>query len=380
MARWIGRHWRSGDAVEVTTSGGVISAIEACDVPDEDRPWIGPGLIDLQVNGIAGFDLNRGEPSPANLLGTVGALHREGVTRFCPTVSTNSEEHLIGSIAAIVEACASDRAADHAVVGIHVEGPFISAQDGPRGVHNPRWVRPPDWAEFLRWQEAATGRIRMVTLAPELPGAIDFIARLVQSGVIAAIGHSAATEDQVRAAVEAGATMSTHLGNGAHPMLKRHPNYIWAQLAEDRLWAGLIGDGFHLPASTLKTMIRAKGEKAVLVSDVGYLGLQPPGRYGGHHWSEVVLEPGGRLHIADNPELLAGSASSLRAGVQNVAALGILPFDEAFGLASERPAQLLDVPGGLRVGAPADLVLFDWAHDELTVSETVVDGRTVYAA
>jgi N-acetylglucosamine-6-phosphate deacetylase len=383
---WAGRHWRTGAPVTVTAAGGRITAVRR-DRGDGDgaaaaaRSWIVPGLIDLQVNGIAGFDLNRGEPDPANVAGAVRALQASGVTRFCPTVGTASEQHIVGALRAIAAACADDPAVDHAVAGVHVEGPFISAEDGPRGVHDPAWVRDPDWAEFERWQDAAGGRIRIVTLAPERPGSTEFIRRLVAAGVIASIGHTAATEQQIAAAVDAGATMSTHLGNGAHALLPRHPNHIWAQLADDRLTAGFIGDGFHLGAATLIAMLRAKGEHAVLVSDVSSLARMAPGRYSGLHHTDVVLEPSGRLHIADAPQLLAGSASTLADGLAFVLRSGIAALPDAIALASARPAALLglgDGAGDLAAGGACDLVRLAWDGERLEVLETVVRGRTVH--
>ena len=150
----------------------------------------------------------------------------------------------------------------------HVEGPYISPEDGPRGAHPARWVRPPDLEEFHRFQEAARGNIRLVTLSPEWPDATRFIEALTREGVVASIGHTRATSDEIAAAVSAGATLSTHIGNGAHATLPRHPNYIWDQLAEDRLAASFIVDGIHLAPAFLKVALRAKGlERAILVTD-----------------------------------------------------------------------------------------------------------------
>ncbi|GAA2080938.1 N-acetylglucosamine-6-phosphate deacetylase [Pseudolysinimonas kribbensis] len=381
MDEWSG-HLATGEPVRVRAAGGVVTAIEPASEHDVPDVWIVPGLVDLQVNGIADLDLNRGDPSPETVAGVVRALQREGVTRFLPTVGTASEEHITAAVRAIADACDADPDVARAVAGIHVEGPFISGEDGPRGVHDPAAVRPADPDEVRRWQEAARGRIRMVTFAPESPGALDLVQALVREGIIAAIGHGAPTEEQVQAAADAGATMSTHLGNGAAPMLRRHPNHLWAQLADDRLWAGLIGDGFHLPASTLTTMIRAKGDKAILVSDVGSLARMPAGRYSGRHHTDVVLEPSGRLHIAGS-ELLAGSASTLRDSIANVARRGIVPLARAVELASRHPARLLgldaDGAGDLAVGAAADLVVLH-RTDDLAVAQTVVAGRTVHRA
>ena len=158
----------------------------------------------------------------------------------------------------------------HAVVGqameaFHLEGPYISPDDGPRGAHPARWVRPPDLEEFRRLQDAARGNIRLVTLSPEWPQAPRFIEAIVQQGVVASIGHTRASSEQISDAVSAGATLSTHLGNGADAVLPRHPNYLWEQLAEDRLAASFIVDGFHLPPSFLNVALRAKGLELSLI-------------------------------------------------------------------------------------------------------------------
>ncbi|WP_344755070.1 N-acetylglucosamine-6-phosphate deacetylase [Leifsonella bigeumensis] len=371
--------------MRVTAEKGLVTEISPASASGQ---WIAPALIDVQVNGMGGFNLNGDAASVETVRGTVDALHREGVTRFCPTIVTATEQSIVASVASVARACEQDAGVEHAVLGIHVEGPFISPEDGPRGAHNAEWVRPPDWDEFLRWQDAAGGRIKKVTIAPEWPGAISFIERLVATGVIASIGHSAASVEDVKAGVDAGARMATHLGNGAHPLIRRHPNYIWAQLAEDRQWAGLIPDGFHLPPETLKVMIRAKGRKAILTSDASYLAQMPAGRYGTHHGHEVVLEPSGKLHLASTEDILAGSALTLRRGVQNVANFGILPLGEAIDLATLHPAELFGLAdsgvGTLRVGGPADLITYQWDAEapvgELKITGTVSRGECVYVA
>lgn len=382
---WTGKHWATGESVTVTTEGGTITGIEPATGPAE--VWIAPGLIDVQVNGMGGFNLNGADTTVDSVRGTLDALHRGGVTRFCPTVVTGTTERIVNNVRAIADACEADPVTAHAVMGIHIEGPFISHEDGPRGAHNVEWVRDPDWDEFLEWQDAAGGRIRKVTVAPEKKGAMRFIEQLVESGVVAAIGHSAASVEDVQAAVRAGATMSTHLGNGAHPYIKRHPNYIWAQLAEDSLWAGLIPDGFHLPPTTLKVMIQVKGRKAILTSDASYLAQMEPGTYSTHHGADVVLQESGRLHVAKTPDILAGSAATLRRGVENVANFGIAPLGEAINMASLHPAELFgladDGVGTLRVGGPADLITYRWDDDaptgEMEIVNTVSRGELVFA-
>jgi N-acetylglucosamine-6-phosphate deacetylase len=266
------------------------------------------------------------------------------------------------------------------IPGIHLEGPFICPDDGPRGAHPKQHVRPPDWAEFQRLQEAAEGRIRLTTVSPEYDGAPDFIRRSADSGILVAIGHTKATSDQIRAAVDAGARMSTHLGNGAHPMIRRHPNYIWDQLAEDQLTASLIVDGHHLPPAVVKSMVRAKtAERIVLVSDVTSMGGMPPGRYK-TGLGELEVLPSGKLVPAGQPDILAGASLPIHACAANVMRFAGVDLATSIDMASRRPAQLigLDHPG-IEVGAPADLFLFELptaAEGPLRIRATYHQGQT----
>ncbi|MDF2722967.1 MAG: N-acetylglucosamine-6-phosphate deacetylase [Paenibacillus sp.] len=382
---WSGKHWLTGEPITVYVKGGKVHSIEpgSAKPADANSPWIAPGLIDLQVNGIHKIDFN----DPATTVEQIGIavryLQQIGVVRFCPTVVTSSKPSMASCIRRIAEACEADEVVARAVIGIHVEGPFLSAEDGPRGAHSKESVRDPDWDEYLEWETASGGRIAKVTLAPERDGAAEFIRRLKERGVVAAIGHTSASETHIREAVEAGATMSTHLGNGAHPFIRRHPNYIWEQLAEDRLWAGLIADGHHLPSATLKAMIRAKGRKAILVSDANHYEGYEPGRYMKRNRHEVILRPDGKLFMAATPDILSGAALGLHRGVENVAKFGICTLGEAIQMASLHPAEMIGIRqsggGTLEPGANANLIVYRTnANNDFDIAETVVDGKTVH--
>lgn len=225
-----------------------------------------PGLFDLQINGFAGVDFNGPDLTCEDLEKAVIALAKTGITGFMPTIITNSPKAIKDRLA-FLRRFQEESKWGSFICGFHLEGPFISPQDGPRGAHPKEHVRKPDWALFQEFQEAAGSGIRIVTVSPEWEGAADFIAKCAASGVKVAIGHTAANTHEIQAAAEAGASLSTHLGNGAHPVLPRHPNYIWDQLAEDRLWLTLIADGFHLPPAVIKVFLEVKKEKAILVSD-----------------------------------------------------------------------------------------------------------------
>lgn len=314
----------------------------------------GPGLVDLQLNGYAGFDFNSpaAEWSAAELRRVRAAMALRGVAVALPTLITDDAERLVErarTYRALVEA---DPKLAATFPLLHVEGPFIAAEDGPRGAHPLAHRRDPvDLPELLdQLLEASGGRVGILTLAPELPGALALIRRATAAGVHVAIGHTAATEAEIDAAVVAGAVMSTHLGNGSHQTLPRHANYIQVQLADDRLAAGFIADGHHLPWYALKNFLRAKGtERSVLVTDAVAPADAPPGRY---RVGEEELEVSADLRVAKRGQPnLAGSALTLDRAVVNVVLRCGVPFAEAWAMASTRPAALvgLDPPAEVEV-------------------------------
>jgi N-acetylglucosamine-6-phosphate deacetylase len=326
-------------------------------VAREDGPSEGarevelPGFVDLQVNGFAGVDFGDPALTPEHVRHAVAAMGKTGVTRFLPTLITSSLEAFSSSARTLV------RAGHPAIAGIHMEGPYISPEDGPRGAHARAFVRGADVDDFRRRQEAADGRIRLVTLAPEVPGALRLIEHLAATGVRVAIGHTAATRAQVGDAVTAGATLSTHLGNGCAAVLPRHPNVIWEQLGEDRLLASFIVDGHHLPPATVRSMVRAKTPaRSILVTDATAAAGMPPGRYtlGGQ---EVELAPDGRV-AAPGASNLAGSALRLDVAIGNAARYCGLPLGDVVPMASTRPAAYLGIPAAGRVLAEWDASRF----------------------
>jgi len=234
----------------------------------------------------------------------------------------------------------------------------LSAEDGPRGAHPRQHIRPPDEAEFARLQEAAGGAIRLITLAPEWPEALAFIERRVAEGVVVALGHTAASAARIRAAVAAGAKLSTHLGNGCHALLPRHDNYLWEQLADDRLLASLIGDGQHLPEAVLRVMLRVKRPgRVILTCDASSLAGLPPGRYA--QWgSELEVLPGGKVVVPGTP-FLAGSGVFLDACLRHLESLGEWELADLLDAAGNQPRALLGLTTrNLTEGEPADLILF----------------------
>jgi len=346
-------------------------------------PYISPGFLDIQVNGYMGSDYSLEDLSEEQVAKIIFHLNRSGTTQHVPTIITTPHERILRNLKVIIKAIQSSRDIACAISGIHIEGPFISPADGPRGAHNAAYVHPPDLNEFKQWQEAAEGRITTVTLSPEWEGALEFIQEITSMGVTAAIGHTAAPPDRIRAAVEAGARLSTHLGNASHPMIARLRNYLWEQLAEDRLMAGIICDGFHLPKAVVQVFTRTKGlDRLILVSDAAYLGGLKPGLY---QWNDVDVEVFDDGHLGlPGTESLAGAAHLLDWDIPRFMEFTGYSLGETIPLCSQNPGRIQGVPdnyGRLEPGAPANLVVFDYepGMDRLKVLKTIRCGREVYA-
>jgi N-acetylglucosamine-6-phosphate deacetylase len=366
--------------VRITVSGGRIERVER--LAGDAGAVIVPGLVDVQVNGYGGHDVNGEHVDGGTIREMASALWARGVTTFLPTVITAQEDRITGALRAVRDARAHP-VLEHSVHGVHVEGPYLSPGDGARGAHDPARMRPADVAEFHRWQDAAGGIVRIVTVAPEAGGALDYISRVSRECLVS-LGHTSASAAGTLAGIDAGARMSTHLGNGAATTLPRHPNLLWQQLADPRVTAGFIADGHHLDAATFGAMVRAKGvDRSLLVSDsVALAGGDPrPGDRRTPVGGEVTLHEGKRLTLRGG-ELLAGAVKSLDECLSwTVAAAGI-PLTDAVRMASENPAALLGLTarGRLQAGAAADLAVYD---DEPSIGRapanaTIVAGTCVH--
>ncbi len=369
-----GRDPRNGEPIEVRCAEGRIVAVEKA--ASDETAWLIPGLIDLQVNGYHGDDLNADDLE----IETVGRLARrllaDGVTTFLPTLITASEEKIIHNLCVIEAARRADPLVKHMIPWVHVEGPHIAAEDGPRGAHPAAYVRPPDLNEFKRWQAASGNLVGMVTLSPHYAEAREYIRELVSLGVHVSMGHTGASAEQIRLAVDAGARLSTHLGNGVATVLQRHPNLIWAQLADDRLTATFIADGHHLPADTLKAMLRAKSiGRAILISDLVSIAGLAPGEYETPVGGKVCLHADGRLNVAGSA-YLAGATAPLKDAVGYVAANTGFSLGDAVQMATANPGRFAGGRGVLCVGANADLVRFRLSEGRLKIEEVFVQGRS----
>jgi N-acetylglucosamine-6-phosphate deacetylase len=365
----------SGDSLKITVENGCIQAI-ASDVADE-ATWLSPGLIDLQVNDYCGYDLNADSVHPDVVISLTHKLISIGVTTFIPTIITASEDTIIAALRAIAAARRASPHLAHAAPFVHLEGPHISSEGCPRRAHPREHIRPPSLAEFVRWQAASRDLVGMVTISPHWEGTLEYIETFARKGILVAIRHTDTTAAQIHAAADAGATLSTHLGNGVANPLPGHPNLIWAQLAEDRLTATFIADDHHLSPNTLKVMLYEKGvDRSVLVSDTVALAGMPPGVYDTPIGGRVNLGADGRLSLAVTL-FLAGAVRPLKDAIAHIAGFAGFSLVDAIQMDTKNPGGFVGRRGVLSVGADADLVRSHWnaVKMELQMQAVLVQGK-----
>lgn len=366
----------TGKTIRVTMDRGRIARIQT--IPGVTDCYLSPGFVDLQVNGFAGYDVNSDAVTIETVAGMARELVRQGTTCFVPTVITASEEKICHALAVISQARKQTPELAHVIPCAHVEGPSISPMDGYRGAHDAAHVRPPSVSEFERWQKAGDGVVGMVTLSPHYPETAAYIAHLRNRGVHVALGHTHAERDQIRLAVEAGASLCTHLGNGLAEMISRHRNVLWSTLADDRLSVSVIADGHHLPQDLLRVIVKCKGfDRVLLVSDAVALARAAPGVYRVAVGGTVELRNDGRLCVAGT-ELLAGSTATMAECVTGMMRLTGLSLGTALRMATCQPGEFVGRRGRMEVGAHADLLRFRLSHG-IELQDVWLRGERVYA-
>jgi len=372
----------SGQPIEVEIKEGFIKNINSLPASEQNLPYISPGFFDIQVNGYKGSDYSLEDFSEEHLRNIITNLATSGTTQHIPTIVSSPRERILKNLEIISKAINTSPDVKEAIPGIHIEGPFISPEEGPRGCHDLSFIRDPDFEEFKQWQEAAEGRIVMVTIAPEREGSLDFIRKVIRTGVKIAIGHTGATPKIIKEAIKAGAQFSTHLGNGSYLILPKVNNYIWEQLAADELFAGIICDGFHLPSSVVKVFARAKGlERLILTSDVALAGGLNPDIY---KWGNMEVEvfKDGHLGLAGSG-ILAGAGHLLDWDIAHFIRFTGNDLANTIPLCTINPAKLIGMPhnyGKLEVGAPANLTLFHYqtGDDSLQIVHTLRKGNVIF--
>jgi N-acetylglucosamine-6-phosphate deacetylase len=335
------------------------------------------GFFDPQVNGFAGVDFNSSRLTPEGLHQAALSMAFTGVTRFLPTLVTSSHERMVCQLKILAEALRKDPLLQKMCLGIHLEGPYISPEEGPRGVHPREFVRHPQWEELERFQEACEGRIKCVTLAPEVKGAIPFIEKAVTHGIVIGIGHTHATEEDLEQAVQAGARLSCHLGNAPSALLPRHRNLIEKQLAADQLMASIIVDGIHLSPDVVKNYVWTKGiDRMVLTTDSMAGAGAPPGRY---TLGDIEVEVGSdRAARSVNTSRLAGSTLTMDRAITNVIRFAGIDLASAIRMAAKNEQKLFpEVRGEIISGGSADLVLFEYRRI-LAIRSTWIEGEKIF--
>ncbi len=308
-----------------------------------------PGFVDLQVNGSFGVDFSDPATSVDKILEVSHILVRNGTTGFLATVMTSPREVMESCIRTITEAI-KIQGGREPILGIHMEGPFISAEYGYRGVHASDSVCAPDIQWFERLQKIAEGHIRLVTLALEYESACDFI-RAVSPGVVVSAGHTNCSFAHVHKAVGAGLSMATHIGNGCRQQIDRHDNPIVNLLACGELALSFIPDGVHLPEGFIRMLLNSRPvDKLIVVSDAVRFAGMPPGRYTTSYGAGVVLSEEGRLSLASDPDVMAGSSATMLKCMNHLASLGILTEEELWQVGYDNPLKMLRISGDVLSG------------------------------
>jgi N-acetylglucosamine-6-phosphate deacetylase len=360
----------------VVTAGDRITAVGQDRPPgppdlELDAGVLVPGLVDLQVNGYFGVEMQAADP--AGWATVMERLPATGCTAFLPTFITAPVRQLADALGCVREYLPARSWRGARVLGVHLEGPFISPRR--RGAHNPDWIVPPEPAALDELLAAGAGLVRLVTLAPEVAGGLAAVGQLAGAGVLVSVGHSNATAAQVAAAAGAGARMVTHLFNAQPGVKSREPGVVGQALADPRLTSGLIVDTHHVAMANCTLAFAAAPGRICLVTDAAACAGMPPGEYllGGE---PITLPPGAGVPPRRADGGLAGSALRIDRAVANMAAGGA-SLSGAVAAASRVPADLIGRPdlGRLAPGAAADLV---WLDDDLRAAATWIDGERVY--
>jgi len=341
--------------------------------PAEKDLYVSPGFVDLQVNGFAGVDFNDKDLTTEDIHKAAQSIKETGVTTFFPTLITASFDRMVRQLKILHAAIDSDSFVSRACKGIHLEGPYISPSQRARGIHPLKFIRPPAWEELERLQEASGGRVRMITLAPETEGALEFIEKAVSKGVVVAVGHTAAPSAILEAAHQAGASLSTHLGNAMGDDLQGRHALLQKQLSMDGLMASIIVDGIHLPAEEVKDIVRAKDpDRILLTTDATAGACRPPGTY---RFADLEIETfeDGRTRCIGT-ERRAGSTLTMPRAITNLINFSGIDLSAAIRTVTENPNRLFPgLTGTLSPDQPADIVLFRFDGD-LKIEKVIQAG------
>ena len=370
----LGRHYATGQPVRVAWHKGVISEVESIADAPADAPWIAPSLVDLQVNGFAGVDFQQDDLTRDQLLVAVRGLRAAGCGRFLLTLITDDWARLLARLRHLRKLRSTCTELQHAIAGWHVEGPFLSAEPGFRGAHDPQWMRDATAEDIRELRQCAEGDPVLLTLAPERQGALDAIRLASSLGIKISLGHTNASLETLQGAVAAGAVAFTHLGNGCPRELDRHDNILLRvfdllRQPNARLRVSLIPDAIHVSPALFRLVHRELGDSLFLVSDAMSAAGAPPGRY---PLGRVELEVGAdKIVRFPGSSNFAGSALRPDEGVLRAAQMLGCDWQKVWKQFSEVPASLMNIPSGLMVGALADICIVDVSGEIREVVEAL---------
>lgn len=370
-----GRHFATGEPVEIRWEHGLIQSVTFTKPTVAADVWIAPALVDLQINGYGGIDFQQDNLSADKLLTAVHHLNAAGCTRFLLTLITDDWTHLISRLRHLRQLRDATPALRHAITGWHVEGPFLSAEPGFCGAHDPALMMDPTPAHLRELRDATGNDPLLITLAPERRNALDAIEQAVKLGIKVSLGHTNASTEILAEAVRRGATAFTHLGNAIPRDLDRHDNILWRVFEAPGLVASLIPDTIHVSPALFRLVHRVlENDSIYYTTDAMSAAGMEPGRY-----------PLGKLTLEVGPDQIvrqpgrpnfAGSALRPIEGVFRAAKMLGCSWQKVWPRLSEIPAKLMELPAGLRVGAPADLCLMQIAEgNEQKKLRVIVNGE-----
>ena len=376
----IAQSYADGSLVKIVFKDGIITDISPSKAGKEAIDYyVAPGFIDTQLNGYANVSFSQENLDEKGIDKITTALWKEGVTTYFPTLVTGPREMYLDNLK-VLGRYIDNHPNGSGLPGAFLEGPYISPIDGFRGAHNKKYVRDPDWNEFESFIKASGNHILLVGLAPEKNGAIEFIKKCIEKDIFVSLAHHNGPTDLITQAVDLGAIVSTHLGNGCANQIHRHNNPLWPQLSEDRLTPTIIVDGHHLLREEVRTFYKVKGsENLILVSDATRLSGMPPGEY---EWvgMKVLMTEDGKLRMQEQ-DVLAGASFPINTGISNIMKFTGCSLQEAVDMASKVPARVFELKdrGVLEKGKRADMVLFKQENGNIVVHKTIVMGKTVYS-
>lgn len=352
------RHYATGESLRVRWDDGRIAELQPGGEADASQPWIAPSLLDLQINGFGGIDFQQDDLSSGELLTAVRAIQAAGCAQFLLTLVTDDWSRLTCRLSHLRSLRNTFPEIRQAIAGWHIEGPFLSAEPGFHGAHDPIHMRDPDPERIRMLRTLTESDPLLLTLAPERKGAIDAIRLACSLGITVSLGHTNPSAAILQEAIDAGATGFTHLGNACPQTLDRHDNLLWRVFDLEGLTVGLIPDQFHVSPALFRLVHKILPPGSIyLTSDAMAAAGAPPGRY---TIGPIELEVGADQIVREPGKTnFAGSALRPLEGAQRAAGMLKRPWQEVWDSYSTIPAQFMGLPSGISEGKPANFCILE---------------------